>query len=114
MNVWPVILTTVAGLIMTAMLAWIIDIITYGGWTDAVETGRIDVLSTIATGCLVMIAMTMIALLIAGPIGRISAKIGTNEFTVDDDTPDDDAQEPSPEVSADIMPVRSDRWIDKS
>lgn len=111
MNVLPVILTTIGGLIMTAMLSWIIVIITYGGWTDAVETGRIDVLATIASGCLIMIAMTMIALLIAGPIGRISAKIGTNEFTIDDD---DGPDAPTQEVTTDIMPVKSERWIDKS
>ena len=74
-----------AGMVATAILGWLVWIVWKGTWSVAVEALRIDVMGKIAVGMIVLMAMTMMGLLVAGPLSRISGKLGQAEMSAEGD-----------------------------
>ena len=74
-----------AGIVATVLLAALICIIWLGTWTEAVEVLRVNMLASTAIGMCILMGASMIGLLIAGPLSRLSGKFGENELSVEGD-----------------------------
>lgn len=84
---WMILLIAGAGVIATTLATGIVLIIWLGNWSEAVETARITLLARVAIGALCLMGMSMIGLLIAGPLSKISGKYssGSGEFSLEGD-----------------------------
>ena len=74
-----------AGIVATVLLTALVFIVWKGSWTEAVEAARLNMLATSAIGMTVLMGMSMVGLLIAGPLARLSGKWGDSELTVEGD-----------------------------
>ena len=74
-----------AGIVATIILATIIGIIWKGHWSEAVELLRVNTLAQIALGMVGLMGASMVGLLIAGPLAKLSAKFGNNEVSAEGD-----------------------------
>lgn len=74
-----------AGIVATILLTFLIFIVWLGNWTEAVEVLRVNMLATTAIGMCVLMGASMVGLLIAGPLARLSGKFGDSELTVEGD-----------------------------
>ena len=85
---WKVVALTMvagAGIVATIILATIVGIIWKGQWSEAVELLRVNTLAQIALGMVGLMGASMVGLLIAGPLARVSAKFGGGEFNAEGD-----------------------------
>ena len=79
-------LTAGAGIVATLLFVGIICIIWLGEWTAAVEGLRVDVLAKGAIGMAALMGASMVGILIAGPLSKVSAKFGQAEVSAEGDS----------------------------
>lgn len=65
------------GIGVLSMVLWL------GDWTEATQEQRIDVLGFTITGLTFGVLLTIIGLLIGGPVGRVKAKAGKDGLDVE-------------------------------
>lgn len=80
-----IVLVAGAGMISTALAAWIVTIIARSGWSAAVEALRVEALSHALLAMIGLMTASMIGLLVAGPLSRISANVAGNSVEVEGD-----------------------------
>lgn len=74
-----------AGIVATALLIGIVLIVWKGDWTAAVEALRMNILATGLLAMAGLMGLSLIGLLVAGPLSKISGKVGGNELSVEGD-----------------------------
>lgn len=74
-----------AGVVATLLLVGLILVVWLGKWSEAVEVLRINMLATTAIGVTTLMGASMVGLLIAGPLAKLSAKFGDNEVSAEGD-----------------------------
>ena len=84
-KVLALVLVAGAGIVATVLFTALILIVWKGGWSEAVEAARLDMLATSAIAMAMLMGASMVGLLIAGPLARLSGKFGDNELTVEGD-----------------------------
>lgn len=80
----------VAGVAFGLGTVALIAVLVWGGWPASLYAKIIGILGVVAIGSLVLIAITQVGILLGGPVGRFSAKVGKQgaELSAEDhDTP---------------------------
>lgn len=78
-------LTAGAGMVATLLFICIICIIWLGDWSAAVEAHRVSVLAQGAIAMAALMGASMVGILIAGPLSKVTAKLGGAEVSAEGD-----------------------------